>query len=160
MGAGKNPPQLAAALPVREQFAESRLRAVDVGELALPIYERVHRCCYWVSSLVNESEANLQFTEDGRDFAVTVPARVLSTDASLNRRLAIAGLGVTLSFESHLRDALERGQLVSILQEFCSPFPGYYLYYPQRRQASRVLRALIDHLQRWRRAGRSRKLGR
>lgn len=88
---------------------------------------------------------------------MTVPARVLSTDASLNRRLAIAGLGVTLSFESHVRDALERGQLVSILEEFCMPFPGYYLYYPQRRQASRALRALIDHLQRWRRKERSQK---
>jgi DNA-binding transcriptional LysR family regulator len=93
----------------------------------------------------------------GRDFAVTVPARVLSTDASLNRRLAIAGLGVTLSFESHVREAIERGQLVSILEEFCAPFPGYYLYYPQRRQASRALRALIDHVQRWRRAGRRKR---
>lgn len=85
---------------------------------------------------------------------MTVPARVLSTDASLNRRLAIAGLGVTLSFESHVRDALERGQLVSILEEFCALFRGDYLYYAQRRQASRALRALIE---RWRRKERSQK---
>lgn len=91
---------------------------------------------------------------------MTVPARVLSTDATLNRRLAIAGLGVTLSFESHVRDALERGQLVSILEKFCEPFPGYYLYYPQRQHASRELRALIDHLRQWRQAGRSRKRSR
>ena len=31
-------------------------------------------------------------TEDGRDFTQAVPARVLSTDAVLNRRFAIAGL--------------------------------------------------------------------
>ena len=79
----------------------------------------------------------------------------LSTDAALNRRLAIAGLGVTLSFEGHVRDALERGELVRVLEKFCTPFPGYYLYYPQRRHASRALRALIDHLRRWRHAGRS-----
>ena len=93
-----------------------------------------------------------EFSENGRAFAVTVPARVLSTDAALNRRLAIAGLGVTLAFESHVRDAIARGELVSVLEEFCAPFPGYYLYYPQRRQASRALRALIDHLRRWRQA--------
>jgi DNA-binding transcriptional LysR family regulator len=58
------------------------------------------------------------------------------------------------------KEAIERGQLVSILKEFCAPFPGYYLYYPQRRQASRALRALIDHLQQWRRAGHSRKAAR
>jgi DNA-binding transcriptional LysR family regulator len=116
-----------------------------------------HDCLNWHAT-AEAPPYRWEFTENGRDFAVAVPARVLSTDASLNRRLAIAGLGVTLSFESHVRDAVERGQLVSILEEFCAPFPGYYLYYPQRRQASRALRALIDHLQRWRRAGRRRKL--
>ena len=34
-----------------------------------------------------------EFTENGRDFSVTVPTRVLSTHSVLNRRLAIAGLG-------------------------------------------------------------------
>ena len=92
-----------------------------------------------------------EFTENGRDFAVAVSGRVLSTDASLNRRLAIAGLGVTLAFEKHVRESLDRGELVSVLEEFCAPFPGYYLYYPQRRHASRALRALIEHLRRWRR---------
>ncbi|HWE43093.1 MAG TPA: LysR family transcriptional regulator [Gemmatimonadaceae bacterium] len=100
-----------------------------------------------------------EFTEKGRAFTVTVPARVLSTDASLNRRMAIEGLGVTLAFEGHVREAVERGQLVSVLEQFCAPFPGYYLYYPQRRQASRVLRALVEHLRGWRkgRADRPRR---
>jgi len=71
---------------------------------------------------------------------------VLSTDAALNRRLAIAGLGFTMSYEGHVRGAVSEGQLVSVLAEFCAPFPGYYLYYPQRRHASRTLRALIDHV--------------
>ena len=91
-----------------------------------------------------------EFTDNRRDFSVSVPARVLSTDAALNRRLAIAGLGVTLAFEGHVRDALARKELVRVLEKFCVPFPGYYLYYPQRRHASRALRALIDHLRLWR----------
>jgi DNA-binding transcriptional LysR family regulator len=95
-----------------------------------------------------------EFTDNGRDVSVAVPARVLSTDAALNRRLAIAGLGVTLSYEGHVRDALARRELVRVLDRFCEPFPGYYLYYPHRRHASRALRALIDHLQRWRRGSR------
>jgi DNA-binding transcriptional LysR family regulator len=98
-----------------------------------------------------------EFTENGRDFSVTVPARVLSTHAVLNRRLAIAGLGLTLAFKVNVKDALDRGELVSVLDKFCVPFPGYYLYYPQRRQASRALRAFVDHLQRWRREPRSKR---
>lgn len=56
-----------------------------------------------------QSTYRWEFTEKGRDFAVAVPARVLSNDAALSRRLAIAGLGVPLTFEGHVRDAIERG---------------------------------------------------
>jgi len=100
-----------------------------------------------------------EFVENGRNFAVAVPARVLSTHSALNRRLAIAGLGVTMAFEAHVRDALASGQLVRVLEKFCEPFPGYYLYYPQRRHASRALRALIDHIRRWRADGQRKKRG-
>lgn len=101
-----------------------------------------------------------EFSDNGRDFSVAVPARVLSTDSELNRRLAVAGLGVTLSYEGHVREALERKELVRVLERFCAPFPGYYLYYPQRRHASRALRALIAHLRQWRQRGRGRKRAR
>lgn len=115
-----------------------------------------HDCLNWHPT-ADSPPYRWEFTENGRDFAVTVPARVLSTDAALNRKLAIAGLGVTLSFEAHVRDAIARGELVAILEEFCAPFPGYYLYYPQRRQASRALRALIQHLRRLRQSTSDRK---
>jgi len=35
-----------------------------------------------------------------------------------------------------------------VLEKFSTPFPGFYLYYPQRRQASPALRALVDYLRR------------
>jgi DNA-binding transcriptional LysR family regulator len=118
-----------------------------------------HDCLNWHPA-ADTPPYRWEFTENGRDFSVTVRARVLSTDSALNRRLAIAGLGITLSYEGHVRDAVAQGQLVSVLEEFCEPFPGHYLYYPQRRHASRALRALIDHLQRWRQSRRSRKRSR
>jgi DNA-binding transcriptional LysR family regulator len=126
------------------------------GEPTHPRELAQHDCLNWHPT-ADSPPYRWEFTENGRGFAVTVPARVLSTDATLNRQLAIAGLGVTLSFESHVRDAIARGQLASVLEEFCVPFPGYYLYYPQRRHASRALRALIEHLRRWRRSGRAGK---
>ena len=42
-------------------------------------------------------------------------------------------------------------ELVPVLEEFCEPFPGYYLFYPQRRHASPALRALLDYLREARR---------
>jgi DNA-binding transcriptional LysR family regulator len=40
---------------------------------------------------------------------------------------------------------------VTVLEEFCTPFPGYFLYYPQRRHTSPPLRAFIEYLRRARR---------
>jgi DNA-binding transcriptional LysR family regulator len=81
-----------------------------------------------------------------RDFAVTVRARLLTTEPALQIGLARAGAGLTILFEGHARDSVARGELVPVLEEYCAPFEGYYLYYPERRQASAPLRALIDYL--------------
>ena len=87
----------------------------------------------------------------GRDFSVAVPARVLTTDPAMNVRLARAGAGVTMVREDRVRDAVTRGELVVVLEAFSTPFPGYYLHYPQRRHASPALRALVEYLRRTRR---------
>src|SRR5256714_13679339 len=86
-----------------------------------------HECLNWHST-AGAPPYRWEFTENGRHFSVTVPAKVLSTDSALNRRLAIAGLGVTLAFKNHVSEAISRGELVSVLAKFCAPFPGYYLY--------------------------------
>ena len=89
-----------------------------------------------------------EFTEDGRELSVAVRARVLSTEPALMVRLARAGVGLTMAYEDRVRDDIARGDLVLVLGEFSSPFPGYYLYYPQRRHASPALRALVEYLRR------------
>jgi DNA-binding transcriptional LysR family regulator len=94
-----------------------------------------------------------EFTENGRDFSVDVRARVLTNDPALNIRLARAGAGLTLA-DDRVRDDVTRGELVAVLEEFSTPFPGYYLYYPQRRHASPALRALVDYLRRAKRRRR------
>lgn len=115
-----------------------------------------HECINWHPT-TGAAPYRWEFTENGRDFSVAVPARVLTNDPSLNVRLALAGVGVTLGDESRVRDGVASGALVPVLEKFCTPFPGFYLYYPQRRQASTALRALVDHLKRTRRKGRGRR---
>jgi DNA-binding transcriptional LysR family regulator len=41
---------------------------------------------------------------------------------------------------------LEDGSLVTLLDDWCQPFDGYYLYYPSRRHASPAFRLLIDEM--------------
>lgn len=115
-----------------------------------------HACLNWRAS-PTAAPYKWEFTEGGREFSVAVPARVLSTSSIVNRRLAVAGLGVTMAIDGHVRDELARGELVTVLDKFCEPFTGYALYYPQRKQASRALQALIDHVKRWRVAERRKR---
>jgi DNA-binding transcriptional LysR family regulator len=104
-----------------------------------------HECINWHAT-PDAPAYRWEFTENGRDFSVAVPIRVLTTDPVLLVRLARAGVGLTMSYDGHVRDDVARGELVPVLEEFSTPFPGFYLYYPQRRHASPALRALVDFL--------------
>jgi len=104
-----------------------------------------HDCLNWHPA-AGTPAYRWEFTEDGREIVVAVRSRVLSTDSAINIRLARAGLGLAIVYEDQVRDDVARGELVPVLEKFCEPFPGYYLFYPQRRHASPGLRALIDHL--------------
>jgi DNA-binding transcriptional LysR family regulator len=114
-----------------------------------------HDCINWHPT-AKASPYRWEFTENGRDFSVDVRARVLTNDPALNVRLARAGAGLTLA-DDRVRDHVARGDLVPVLEEFSTPFPGFYLYYPQRRHASPALRALIDYLRRTRKEGREKR---
>ena len=114
-----------------------------------------HTCINWHRS-PNDPAYRWEFTEKGRDFSVAVDSRVLSNDTGFNLRLAAAGVGLAVTFVDMAREWLERRELVRVLAEYCPPFPGCFLYYPQRRQASPPLRALVEHLLRRRNAGRGR----
>lgn len=82
----------------------------------------------------------------GDDFSVALPSRVVANDFTLMMRMVTAGLGLTIGMSDGVQPYIDGGEVVPVLAEYSPPFPGYYLYYPQRRQASPALRALIDYL--------------
>ena len=41
---------------------------------------------------------------------------------------------------------LAKGTLERVLEDWCQPFPGFFLYYPSRRQQPAALSALINTL--------------
>jgi DNA-binding transcriptional LysR family regulator len=57
---------------------------------------------------------------------------------------AVAGTGIIYLFEDWLRPALDRGDLVPVLQPWWLSFEGPFLYYPGRRHLPTPLRAFID----------------
>lgn len=140
--------------------ASGRQRLVVVGAPAYlsrhgtPAHPRdlpSHACISWRAG-VGAVPYRWEFTEDGHDFSVAFDSRVVTNDIPLMVRLARAGVGLTMLMEEVARPLIERGELVPVLEEFSTPFPGFYLYYPQRRHTSPALRALIDYLLRLRQA--------
>jgi len=115
-----------------------------------------HECINWHRT-PDAPAYRWEFTEHGRDFAVAVPMRVLTTDPVLLVRLARAGVGLAMVYEAQVRGEIARRELIPVLAEFSTPFPGFYLYYPERRHASPALRAFIDYLRHMRGVGRAKR---
>jgi DNA-binding transcriptional LysR family regulator len=87
-----------------------------------------------------------EFTEDNKDFEVAVNGRLLLNDGDLMVVAALDGLGLAYVPEIAVREALADRRLVRVLDEFCVPFPGFFLYYPSRAHVAPKLQALIDFL--------------
>jgi DNA-binding transcriptional LysR family regulator len=81
-----------------------------------------------------------------------VDPHVTTNDLRLMLRLALAGGGITFAPRDCMRDYFASGALVPLLTHYLPPFSGFYLYYPQRRHIAPKLRALVDHVRRWRSA--------
>ncbi|MBU0724751.1 MAG: LysR family transcriptional regulator [Alphaproteobacteria bacterium] len=108
-----------------------------------------HRCIGWRPA-PKVAPYRWEFTEQGREFSVDVVPEVTTNDMALMIKLAVAGAGLTCGLEESFRPWIARGELVTVLGDYCPPFPGFYLYYPSRRNLAPKLRALVNHLQRFR----------
>ena len=88
------------------------------------------------------------FEDAGRRLEIALEPSITTNDMHLMVATALAGGGFTLGLEATFRQHIERGNLVPVLEAFCPPFPGFYLYYPQRRNHPPKLRALLNHVRR------------
>jgi DNA-binding transcriptional LysR family regulator len=87
-----------------------------------------------------------EFEKDGESLVVDVNGPLIVDDADLMIRAAVDGLGLTFSFEDYIAPLIDSGALVRVLEDWCPPFAGYFLYYPSRRQQPAALSALIESL--------------
>lgn len=83
---------------------------------------------------------------DGHDFVVEPHGNVTTNDDDGMIRAALQGVGLIQHLEIAVRQHIAEGRLVRVLQPWCKPFPGIYLYAPTREQMPAKVRALIDFL--------------
>jgi DNA-binding transcriptional LysR family regulator len=104
-----------------------------------------HRCIGWRPA-PDVPPYRWEFEENGRAFNVAVGSQVNTNDMGLMIRLAVSGCGITFGMEETFRPYIARGELVSTLDSYLPSFPGFFLYFPSRRNLAPKLRALVDHV--------------
>jgi len=87
-----------------------------------------------------------QFKINGRTRGIPVTGRLRVNNGELVRDAALAGLGIAVLPTFIVGEALKRGELVTILDDYLSADGGVYAIYPQHRQSSTALRVFVDFL--------------
>jgi DNA-binding transcriptional LysR family regulator len=87
-----------------------------------------------------------EFDKGKQSLTVAVSGPLIVDDVELVVRAALDGVGLAYVGEDLAGTYLERGSLVRVLEAWCQPFPGFFLYYPSRRQQPAALSALIETL--------------
>ncbi|KID06498.1 LysR family transcriptional regulator [Hafnia alvei] len=87
-----------------------------------------------------------EFEKDGQELRVRVDGQL--TFNSLRQRIdaAVVGFGLAYVPEDSVQNELADGRLVQVLDAWCNTFPGYYLYYPSRKQHTTAFSLFVDAL--------------
>lgn len=87
-----------------------------------------------------------EFEKAGRSLNVRVEGQLLVNSNALARLGALECLGLAYLPADYVEPFVASGELVSVLRDWCDPFPGYYLYFPSRRQPSAAFTLVVDAL--------------
>jgi DNA-binding transcriptional LysR family regulator len=85
-----------------------------------------------------------EFERGGVELAVEVDGPLTLGDQDMAIQAALDGAGIAFAFEAQVKPFVDQGRLVRVLEEWCPYYPGFYLYYPSRRQLPAALRAFVD----------------
>ncbi|MGR4871784.1 LysR family transcriptional regulator [Variovorax sp. LARHSF232] len=87
-----------------------------------------------------------EFGRRGKQLNVRVDGQVTLNSTPHIVLAALDGLGIAYLPEEEFAPHIDEGRLVRVLEDWCVPFEGYYLYYPSRRQPSPAFSLVVDAL--------------
>lgn len=87
-----------------------------------------------------------EFEKGGREVNVRVDGQFIFNGVTQVVNAALSGLGMAYVPEELVSSLIAKRRLVRVLENWCPSFPGFYLYYPSRRQHSQAFALLVDAL--------------
>jgi DNA-binding transcriptional LysR family regulator len=103
---------------------------------------RQHQCIR--QRLPSGKRYRWEFIKRRQEVAIDVPGALTLDNNQLIVEAAIDGLGIAYVPEPYARAALSDGRLAAVLEDWCPPIPGLFLYFPRTRHMPTSLRAFID----------------
>jgi DNA-binding transcriptional LysR family regulator len=79
-----------------------------------------------------------------RSWRVPVRGSFVTNHGGLAMALVEQGLGLAYSFEPAVKEALRKGRLVRVLEEYAPTVPGFFLYFPGTARSSKPLQLFIE----------------
>lgn len=151
-----------AGVRLGEQVAEGMI-AVRIGPdfrmlvIGSPAYFAAHGVPETPQDLTDHSCINLrlpthgglyawEFEKDERELRVRVDGQWTFNAIGPVVQAALAGYGLGYVPEGLVAQHIRDGRLQAVLEDWSPPFPGYYLYYPHRRQSSPAFAILVNAL--------------
>jgi DNA-binding transcriptional LysR family regulator len=87
-----------------------------------------------------------EFEKEGHVLRAHVQGQLAFNMGTHTLRAALAGSGLAYLPEDMAKRHIKSGELVSVLDDWCQPFPGYHLYFPSHRQTSPAFKLLVEAL--------------
>jgi DNA-binding transcriptional LysR family regulator len=106
----------------------------------------MHQACINCRMTTAGQTLDWEFERNGRPLAIKVTGPLTFNEPQIMVEAAIEGLGIAYVVEGQALPHIAAGRLVRLLDDWSAPFPGYFFYYPSRRQMPPVLAALIAAL--------------
>ena len=95
-------------------------------------------------------DSNWTISKEGINHSLKINNRFSSSLGEVVRQMALAGHGIALLMDWHVRDDLEKGTLVETLSDWIvEPPVCVYAVYSSRENVSPAVEVFIDHLQEW-----------
>lgn len=86
------------------------------------------------------------FEKEGQEVKVRVEGQLVFNSLAMRLQSALDGLGIAYMPEDHALPLIADGRLIRVLEDWCPMFPGYHLYYPNRRHTSPAFSLFVDAL--------------
>jgi DNA-binding transcriptional LysR family regulator len=103
-----------------------------------------HRCIRFRHRGESVYKWELDRSDESLEIAVT--GSLILDDVDLVIHAAIDGAGIAWTTTDRVESHLVSGALIRVLEDWCPPFPGFFMYYPSRKQQPAALSALIGAL--------------